>query len=103
MVTAILAVMARSAGSAARHVCYMCRRDGIFDGTARHPAAAVRVGVCREPYVMNVCERHLAPLRETLPAGGLWIIERKPPDTGHVPALGGRRDAHLTATRPELA
>src|SRR5689334_24902385 len=76
MVTAILAVMAKSARSMVFPTCYICRRDGIFDRTARHPAAAVRVGICREPYVLNVCERHLAPLQATLPTGGLWLIER---------------------------
>src|SRR5690242_18090859 len=68
--------MAASVRSATGPVCYVCRRDGIFDQTARHPAAAVRVGICREPYVLNVCERHLAPLQATLPTGGLWLIER---------------------------
>src|SRR5690349_7031767 len=68
--------MAASARSATGPVCYVCRRDGIFDQTARHPAAAVRVGICREPYVLNVCERHLATLQTTLPTGGLWLIER---------------------------
>jgi hypothetical protein len=75
-VTATLTVMAASARSAKGPVCYVCRRDGIFDQTARHPAAAVRVGICREPYVLNICERHLAPLQATLPTGGLWLIER---------------------------
>lgn len=73
---ATLTVMAASAKSATGPVCYVCRRDGIFDQTARHPAAAVRVGICGEPYVLNVCERHLALLQATLPTGGLWLIER---------------------------
>ncbi len=76
MVTAILAVMAKSARSMVFPTCYVCRRDGIFDRTARHPAAAVRVGICREPYALDVCERHLGPLQATLPTGGLWVIER---------------------------
>jgi hypothetical protein len=75
-VAAILAVMAKSARSMVIPACYVCRRDGIFDRTARHPAAAVRVGICREPYVLDVCERHLGPLQATLPTGGLWVIER---------------------------
>jgi hypothetical protein len=82
MVAAILAVMAKSARSMVIPTCYVCRQDGIFDRTARHPAAAVRVGICREPYVLDVCERHLGPLQATLPTGGLWVIEgyRRQPD-----------------------
>jgi hypothetical protein len=67
-----LAVTGASSRSVTRPICHICAQDEIFDRTARHPAAAVRVGLCREPYVLNVCEYHLAPLRETLPAGGLW-------------------------------
>ena len=88
-VAATLTVMAASARSATGPVCYVCRRDGIFDRTARHPAAAVRVGICREPYVLNICGRHLAPLQATLPTGGLWLIERyqRQPDGQAVPAV----------------
>ena len=75
MVAAILAVMAKSVRSKVP-TCYVCRRDGIFDRTARYPAATVRVGICREPYVLDVCERHLGPLQATLPTGGLWVIDR---------------------------
>lgn len=68
--------MAKLASSGTNPACYVCKRDAVFDQTARHPAAALRVGICREPYVLDVCERHLGPLRQTLPAGGLWIIQR---------------------------
>src|ERR1700689_4035210 len=74
MIAVTLAVLATSARSARRNACYVCAQAGIFDRTARHPAAAVRVGICREPYVLDICERHLGPLRQTLPAGGLWIM-----------------------------
>jgi len=76
MVAAILAVMAKSVRSMVIPACYVCRRDGIFDRTARHPVAAARVGVCREPYVLDVCEQHLGPLQAMLPTGGLWVIGR---------------------------
>src|SRR5689334_11437677 len=93
MVTAILAVMAKSARSMVFPTCYVCRRDGIFNRTARHPAAAVRVGICREPYALDVCERHLGPLQATLPTGGLWVIERyrRQPDGHPVTGWAARR------------
>jgi hypothetical protein len=44
-----------------------------------HPAAVVRIGLCREPYRMAVCDRHLAQLQEALPASSVWVIERYAP------------------------
>jgi hypothetical protein len=59
-----------------RPACYVCARVGVYLRTGRRSVAAVRVGVCREPYVMAVCERHLVWLQKMLPASGVWVVER---------------------------
>ena len=56
--------------------CSACVRDEIYDRTGRHTAAAVRVSICREPYVLRLCERHLAQLTRALPSGGVQIVGR---------------------------
>jgi hypothetical protein len=65
--------MARSADHPA---CSVCVQDEIYDQAGRHPPAAVRVEVCREPYVLRLCEHHLAQLRRVLPAGGVQVVQR---------------------------
>jgi hypothetical protein len=71
-----LKVMARLAPNPRRPRCYVCVQDEIYDQTGRHPAATVRVGISRRPYGLKVCERHLAQLQQTLPASGVWVVER---------------------------
>ena len=56
--------------------CAICAKDGVWLRTGRRSAATVRVGICREPYVLKVCERHLALLEQVLPASGVWTVER---------------------------
>lgn len=56
--------------------CCACVEDEIYDRTGRHPRAAVRVEICREPYVLRLCEPHLDQLVRALPPGGVWVVER---------------------------
>jgi hypothetical protein len=51
-------------------------QDEIYDRTGRHPRSAVRVAICREPYVLRLCEPHLEQLMRFLPPGGVQVIER---------------------------
>jgi len=68
--------MAISAWHPANPGCLICAQDELYDRSGRHPAAAVRVGICREPYALDVCGRHLARLQQELPARGVWILKR---------------------------
>jgi hypothetical protein len=56
--------------------CYVCVKDGIYERTALPPRATVRIGICREPYAINVCEGHLVQLEHALPKGGVWVLKR---------------------------
>src|SRR5260221_7369681 len=56
--------------------CYACVQDEIYDRTGRHPRAAVRVEINREPYVLRLCEPHLAQLTKVLPSPGMRVVER---------------------------
>lgn len=38
----------------------------------------MRVGICKDPYMLNLCEPHLARLRRVLPEGGAWVIRQYP-------------------------
>lgn len=58
--------------------CRACVEDEVYDRTGRHPRAAVRVEICREPYVMKLCEPHLAQLVRVMPTGGVTVVERYP-------------------------
>ena len=48
----------------------------VYDHTGQHPAATVKVGISREPYVLVVCEHHLTRLQQTPPASAVWVVER---------------------------
>lgn len=63
--------------------CYACVEDEIYDRTGRHPRAAVRVEICREPYVLRLCEPHLAQLKKVLPSDGMRVVERYPATSTH--------------------
>ena len=63
---------------AGRPLCFPCTEDGVYDRTARHPAAVARVEIPIEPWVIAVWDYHLAQLRRTLPTGGLRVVERYP-------------------------
>jgi hypothetical protein len=58
--------------------CAACGKEQIYEH-ARIRRAAVRVGICREPYVLNLCEPHMAQLLGILPKGGLWVLKRYQP------------------------
>lgn len=60
-----------------RRACAACAHDQIYDRSASVRRATVRVGMCREPYILWLCEPHLAQLRRILPKGGVWVIERQ--------------------------
>ena len=34
------------------------------------------MGVAGEPYVLSLCERHLAQLQRDFPPGSVWVIYR---------------------------
>jgi len=53
-------------------------QDEILGPDARALRAIARVDLCREPYVMDLCEHHLAHARRSLPAGGVWVIKEYP-------------------------
>ena len=59
--------------------CYACRKDGIFDHRGYHPRAAVKAQVTFEPYVLSLCEHHLAQLERELPRGSVHVVERYSP------------------------
>ena len=40
----------------------------------------MRVGISREPYVLNLSEPHLAQLQRVMPKGGVWVVEQYQPD-----------------------
>jgi hypothetical protein len=63
-----------------RPACSACAADQIYDRSARIRRAAVRAGICREPYVLNLCEPHLARLQGDLPKGGVWVVRQYQPD-----------------------
>ncbi len=68
---------------APRRACSACVQDEAYDSTGRHPAAVVRVEICREPYVLRLCDQHLAQLRQTEPIGGVHVVDRyTPPGAG---------------------
>jgi hypothetical protein len=56
--------------------CYVCTRDGIFDRNGHVRRAAVRAGICREPYVLCLCLPHLAQLQQILPKGGVRVVRQ---------------------------
>jgi hypothetical protein len=59
--------MARlDSGSDRRPPCSACAADQIYV-RGRIRRAVVRAGLCREPYVLNLCESHLARLQGVLP------------------------------------
>ena len=62
--------------SADHPACYACVQGEIYDRTGRHPRAAVRVEISREPYVLRLCEQHLTQLTKVLPSTGIKIVER---------------------------
>ena len=66
-------------GSDRRPACSACAQDQIYDRSGRIRRAAVRVGICREPYVLRLCEPHLAQLQRVLPKGGVWVVEQYQP------------------------
>jgi len=68
--------MAWPGWSADHPACVACVQDEIYDRTGRHPKAAVRVEISRDPYVLRLCEQHLARLAKVLPSGGMKIVER---------------------------
>jgi len=51
-------------------------QDEIYGRTGRHPRAAVRVEISREPYLLRLCEQHLTQLAKVLPSAGMKIVER---------------------------
>lgn len=59
-----------------RPACAACAADQIYDRSDRIRRAAVRVGICREPYVLNLCDPHLAQLQRILPKGGVWVVKQ---------------------------
>ena len=63
-------------GSDRRPACVACAADQIYDRSARIRRAAVRVGISREPYVLNSCDPHLARLRGVLPKGAVWVVKQ---------------------------
>ena len=67
-------------GSDRRPACAACTADHIHDRSGRIRIAAVRVGICREPYALNLCHPHLAQLRQALPKAGVWLIKQYQPD-----------------------
>ena len=71
--------MAWSRWSADHPACYACVQDEILDRTGRHPRAAVRVEINREPYVLRLCEQHLTQLAKVLPSVAMKIVERYQP------------------------
>jgi hypothetical protein len=78
--------VARRARKVGPPPCTACGQDAIRGGRlVRPPRAVVRVGLCREPYVMALCEHHLAQARRLLPAGGVWVIEEYPHRSREVP------------------
>ena len=46
----------RDPDSDRRPACSACAAGQIYDRSARIRRAAVRVGICREPYLLNLCE-----------------------------------------------
>ena len=69
------AVIAR-ARRAPRRACSVCVQDEVYDSTGRHPAAVVRVEICREPYVLRSCDHHLAQRRQTEPIDRVHVVDR---------------------------
>ena len=66
----------RDPDSDRRPACSACAAGQIYDRSARIRRAAVRVGICREPYLLNLCELHLARLQGVLPKGGVRIVKQ---------------------------
>jgi hypothetical protein len=66
--------------------CYACRKEGILDTSGYPMRAAVKAQVCFEPYVLSLCERHLALLQDGLPHGGVAVIQQYGPDGSAKPA-----------------
>ena len=64
-----------------RPVCSACAQDQIYDRSGRIRRAVVRVGICREPYVLRLCQPHMVQLQRVLPEGGLRVIEQYQPDS----------------------
>lgn len=57
----------RGRGKVHRPACYACRHDGVYhDG--RFTRATVRAQIPFEPWVLNLCDRHLATVRQGFPA-----------------------------------
>jgi hypothetical protein len=71
--------MARWGRAADGPFCSACAQDEIRDRSGRIRRAAVRVGICREPYVLRLCEPHLVQLQRVLPEGGVWVVEQYQP------------------------
>jgi hypothetical protein len=69
----------RRRGADRRPACSACAQDEVRDRSGRIRRAAVRVGICRDPYVLRLCEPHLVQLQLVLPKGGLWIVEQYQP------------------------
>jgi hypothetical protein len=59
--------------------CYACRKDGIYDRSARITQAAVRAEVPFEPYALSLCDHHLVQLLHELPEGSVRVTQRYGP------------------------
>jgi len=63
-----------------RPACSACdTQDEIRDRSGRIRRAAVSVGICRDPWMLRLCELHLVQLRRVLPKGGVWVVEQYQP------------------------
>ena len=71
--------------------CYACRKDGVYDHRGYHPRAAVKAQVSFEPYVLSLCEPHLAQLQRELPRGSVQVVETYSPRRGKTPAAQTRK------------
>ena len=59
-----------------RPCCHACRRDEIYDRSARITRATVRVQVPFEPYVLSLCDQHLAQVQHEFPGTSVKVTQR---------------------------
>ena len=72
---AVLMFRRRGRGNASPP-CYACKRDRICDRAGRVTRATVRAQVPFEPYVLNLCDRHLATVRHGFPDNIVKVTRR---------------------------
>lgn len=69
-------IVAHSRHGGSRPSCYACRQDEIYDHSARITRATVRAQVPFEPYVLSLCDHHLAQLQREFSGSSVTVTHR---------------------------